>query len=351
MSNYLEVIKVAALFFPFISFLISIPFILIEYHKFGSISFLKSFIIFSFIFYMLCAYFLVILPLPERSEVLLLTTPRFQLIPFKFIYDFIKEKAFVVSLFNILLTMPFAIYIRYYFKTDLKKTILYTFLLSLFFEITQLSGLYFLYPRSYRLFDIDDLFLNTLGGLLGYLIAPLIIKYLPERVKLEKESRIKGRNISGFKRLTSLLLDLFLYMIFSSICSIILNKIDFSIMGIISLVAYYVLIPYLLGGSTLGEKYLNLRIVDNNDKNNILKLFFRKLFFIISYIVVPICLVLFLMLFNNLNLVQNVKTILIIAYIIIVIVFYSIVFIKYIFTNKSMLYEKLSGTKMTSTIK
>ena len=33
---------------------------------------------------------------------------------------------------------------------------IFSFLLSLFFEVTQLTGLYFLYPGSYRLFDVDD---------------------------------------------------------------------------------------------------------------------------------------------------------------------------------------------------
>ena len=35
-----------------------------------------------------------------------------------------------------------------YFKKDMKTTVFYTFLLSLFFELTQLSGLYFYYPQD-----------------------------------------------------------------------------------------------------------------------------------------------------------------------------------------------------------
>ena len=31
------------------------------------------------------------------------------------------------------------------------------------FELTQLSGLYFIYPRSYRLADVNDLINNTVG--------------------------------------------------------------------------------------------------------------------------------------------------------------------------------------------
>ena len=52
MSNYVDVIKIALAFFPIIAFLISVPFILIQYHKYGSISFLKALII-----YYVCLFF------------------------------------------------------------------------------------------------------------------------------------------------------------------------------------------------------------------------------------------------------------------------------------------------------
>ena len=62
--NYVEIIKYAVFLFPVIAFIMSFPFILYEYHKYGSISFLKAFIIYSLTFYLLFSYFLVILPLP-----------------------------------------------------------------------------------------------------------------------------------------------------------------------------------------------------------------------------------------------------------------------------------------------
>jgi glycopeptide antibiotics resistance protein len=46
-----------------------------------------------------------------------------------------------------------------------------TFLLSLIIESAQLTGLFFIYPGSYRLFDVDDLITNTLGGFLGTVLA------------------------------------------------------------------------------------------------------------------------------------------------------------------------------------
>ena len=49
------------------------------------------------------------------------------------------------------------------------------------FELTQLSGLYFIYPRSYRLADVNDLINNTVGGIVGYWLTPLFTFLLPTR--------------------------------------------------------------------------------------------------------------------------------------------------------------------------
>lgn len=98
-----------------------------------------------------------------------------QLVPFYFIQEIIshtsavltkpatyfyllKESAFLQVAFNVLLTVPFGIYLRYYFRRSFLQTICISFFLSLFFELTQVTGLYGIYNCAYRLFDIDDLF-------------------------------------------------------------------------------------------------------------------------------------------------------------------------------------------------
>lgn len=63
MSTYINNVYVAALLFPFLSALLSIPYAIYQYRRYGSISLWKTFLVFSFIFYLLCAYFMVILPL------------------------------------------------------------------------------------------------------------------------------------------------------------------------------------------------------------------------------------------------------------------------------------------------
>lgn len=270
--SYLYAIKTAIIIFPIIAFLLLIPYILYEYHKYGSIYYLRAGIIYSFILYLLVIFFLVILPLPTFEEALKIKGPHYNIIPFKFVIEFMNETSFVITkpstyitaltepcfyvvVFNILMTVPFGMYLRYFFKCSLKKTVLYTLLLSLFFEFTQGTGLYFIYPNPYRLCDIDDLIQNTLGGALGYFIMGAI-KFLPTRDEIDYEAKTRGLVVSGFRRITVFMLDLVIYLIFFLIAYLFVKKYTF----IISFIVYYGLIPLILQNRTLGMKFLNVKM-------------------------------------------------------------------------------------------
>ena len=68
MSVYLIPLQSALLLFPFLAAMITLPYIIIQYRKYGSILPIRVLIVYSFIFYLLCAYFLVLLPLPPMEE-------------------------------------------------------------------------------------------------------------------------------------------------------------------------------------------------------------------------------------------------------------------------------------------
>ncbi|MDD3341796.1 MAG: VanZ family protein [Bacilli bacterium] len=279
MKHFMMPIGMAFLIFPLIAILFTLPYIVYQYRKFGSILFVKTAIVYSFILYLLTTYFLVILPLPPIEEVASLTTAKVQLIPFRFVFDFFKDSGFVWNqfstyfkaitspsfynvLFNVFLTLPFAVYLRYYFGFNSFKTIVCTFLLSLFFELTQLSGLYGIYPRPYRLFDVDDLFTNTLGGCIGYLITPLFSFFLPSREEIDKAAFKKGERVSYFRRLCAFCFDLAFALFFT-----ILIPTNWMIgKYIIVIVCYFILIPYLTRGQTIGKWIVKIKIVTEEDK-------------------------------------------------------------------------------------
>ena len=358
--SYVEAIKTAIITFPFIAFLFTIPFILYNYHKYGSIHFLRVFIIYTFILYLITIYFLVILPLPTFEEVLKNTGPYINYIPFHFIVDFIHETPFVwnnpstyieaildpsfyVVIFNIVMFIPFGMYLRYYFKCSFKKTLLYSLLLSLFFELTQLTGLYFIYPNPYRLCDVDDLIQNTLGGVIGFLIMGWLDNYLPTREKIDEEARKMGESVSGLRRFTAFFLDLVLYFLLVGILS-------FFFQGHVLFLAflfYYILIPLVNRYSTIGMKFLNVKMefIRLGLLFNTLRYFFLYLY----YFALPVK---FMMLISYIRSYYNLQGITFLLYgggLLVIFLFYLIHFIL-LLKNKKMYYDKLFGVRFVSTI-
>lgn len=270
--GYIFAIKVAVFIFPILAFIFTLPYILTQYHKYGSVSLYRSVIIYSFIFYMMCIYFLVILPLPDIKDV---GNQRFiNLMPFDFVRDFMKESVlkvgdastyipamkqpcFYVVVFNVFMTMPFGIYLRYYFKCGLKKTVILSLLLSAFFEFTQYTGVYFMYPGSYRLCDIDDLIQNTTGGMLGYAVAGLAMKLLPSRDKIDRRAYERGERVSGFRRFLMFMIDMTLLLMNAAL---IFALSGFQYAYPVTFFVLYILIPLVTHGRTIGSWIVNMRM-------------------------------------------------------------------------------------------
>lgn len=289
MNSYLFPIKAAVLTFPFLAMLIAAPFLIYYYRKYGQLGKLRSLILYSFVFYLLCAYYLVILPLPSISAVAQMTGPRYELHLFQSWHNFMnqtvlqlnhpstylpamKQSVFLEPVFNIFLLFPFGIYCRYYFKFSIGKTILASFCLSLFFELTQLSGLYFIYPRPYRLFDVNDLLHNTIGGTLGFLCAPLFTFFLPTRNELDSESLEKGQRVTLLRRFVALVIDWLVINFVSTILSIFSSSLPTRLNELlsypfVSLVLqvgiYFMIFMYFWNGQTIGKKVVRIQVTED----------------------------------------------------------------------------------------
>lgn len=124
-----------------------------------------------FVLYLCCVVELVFFPLPTAEEAAGLGL-RYQLIPLHFLADYMNDSFVNVTcqlVFNVIMTVPFGMFLEYCGGFDIRKTLLVSFAFTAFIEIGQLTGLFFIFKGSYRLFDVDDLILNTLGALIGYL--------------------------------------------------------------------------------------------------------------------------------------------------------------------------------------
>lgn len=279
MNAYLLPIQTAILVFPILAFLLTIPYILHQYRTYGATLPSRILLVFSFIFYLLCCYFLVSLPLPPIEEVRAYTTPTMQLVPFASLKEIsmttsliwddpstyltaLNEPSMLQVLFNILMCIPFGVYLRYYFQFSLKKTIGFSFLLSLSFELLQLSGLLFLYPRPYRLFDVDDLITNTLGGLIGYGITPLLVHFFPSREQLDERSYRKGQQVSALRRVFAFLIDGILLFVSYIGYLIVTPTSTYDGLFYVSLITiYFFVIPFLTHGKTIGKLSVKLTLV------------------------------------------------------------------------------------------
>lgn len=288
MGVYLFPIKTAIITFPIVALIFTLPFLIYQYRKHGYINKFRSLILYSFLLYLLAAYYLIILPLPKTTDILSLQaegTQHVQLMPFNFISEFLdetsvklndpssfihifKERAFLQAAFNGILLTPLGIYLRYYFKKDLKKTILITFLVSLFFELTQLTGLYCIYNAPYRLFDVDDLILNTFSGFLGYLVAPIFTFFLPNSHTLDDDIDLDKLNVGYIRRYIAFFIDWFILGLIPNIDSNIFIEAG-------AILIYFILIVYFTNGRTIGKAFLRIKVKGENDRISFKEVFLR----------------------------------------------------------------------------
>ena len=77
---------------------------------------------------------------------------------------------------NVLLFLPFGFFVGYFTKVNkISVVFLITFIISLSIETTQLA--------IGRVFDVDDVILNVLGGILGFILYKILSKIIPEKLK------------------------------------------------------------------------------------------------------------------------------------------------------------------------
>ncbi|WP_075717470.1 VanZ family protein [Roseburia sp. 499] len=196
MEQYILAIKMGVAHFPVIATFLIIPILLFQVISTKKLNLVRVGMCFLFLFYMMCTYALIIFPLPDAATAETLSSHNIQLIPFHFIADIVRETPFEISnihtylpalfhrtilqvVLNVVMVIPFGMFLAYYFNFNTRKVALSSFLLSCFFELSQLTGLFFMFSGSYRLCDVDDLMANTLGGIIGCLLVQLCSKWLP----------------------------------------------------------------------------------------------------------------------------------------------------------------------------
>ena len=281
---YMEPIAWACLLFPIIAGLFTLPFAVANYRKYGGIAVMRVMVVYSFILYLMCVYLLTVLPLPSREAVEAMEPHPIGWIPFKDLYiaagkvglsfSNLKDAAawkqwltcddmfqFVA---NVVMLMPLGFYLHYYFRLSLRTTVLIGLGASLFFELTQLTGLYFIYPKAYRFTQMDDLIANTLGALLGWVITPLLALVLPSREEIDRISYEKGTHVTVVRRAFAALTDVLAFALLVAAgnwLAAMAPGLDSFWIGMLFWAVYFLLVPCLCKGRTAGQALLKLRTV------------------------------------------------------------------------------------------
>lgn len=226
MSNFIYDIQLGFLAFPLVALLLAVPYALYQYRRFGAISIWKTFVVFTFILYCLCAVSLIVFPLPADHSAVVESARTPQLHPFHVIEQIRETTDFSLSdrstwgpalrspvvyeaIFNVMLTVPLGAYLCYLFRCRWWMALLIGMATTLLFETSQLTGLFGLYAHPYRLFDVDDLILNTTGTMLGFWLMIPLAWALPSMDEVNEQARERGSSrVSLTRRALAAVVDL-----------------------------------------------------------------------------------------------------------------------------------------------
>jgi len=286
---YLFPISYAFLAFPFAAALFTLPFLIVQYRRHGYINKYRGFLQYLFLLYLMNALFLIILPLPATIHNEPPNVASYaQWVPFRFIEDIIretgvkpeapstywlilKERAFLQVLFNILLFVPFGLFLRYYFRVRWVACLFASFGLSLIFEITQVTGIYGIFDYPYRLFDVDDLMTNTLGGIIGFVAAEWLAVRLPRVDKLDDNLDLTTKRIGYTRRALAFFLD---WAVLLPVL-VVLGVVDFPYPLASLMIGYFIVIPYVTNGRTFGKWVVRIRLKGRGERIQMQELIVR----------------------------------------------------------------------------
>lgn len=113
--------------------------------------------------------------------------------------------------FNVVLFVPWGILARRWRGLPLWAAVVTGFLGSALIEFTQYTALFGFFPCRYRFTDPDDLLMNTAGALLGALLAPAVLWWMP-RSQLLEATRLDPRPVTLWRRWSGMLVDAALWL-------------------------------------------------------------------------------------------------------------------------------------------
>lgn len=284
-QTFLLPVTMALSVFPLVVLILMLPVAVISYRRRGRAGGWTTLVFYSFLFYLLAAVLQTVVPLPSDpagycAAQNYASTP--QLRPFYFV-QVLQERAqgdwspgsvlgygaVWSTALNVALLAPLGFFLRYLVGLRFIAATAIAAGVSLLFELTQLTGLWFVYPCAYRLFSVDDLMLNTAGAVLGWLLAGAVGRLLPA-LEPDRERRRYATRVTVSRRLFALLADAVGFVVLTGLVVGLIVLFGGPATGrgpVIAVLAavWFLLVP-VLTGSTIGKRAMLLRVERTNGR-------------------------------------------------------------------------------------
>lgn len=279
----------AIMLWPVISLILTLPILALLYHRQHRLRFLSAAASYLAVLYFVGIMAFTLYPMPDDPKAFCAAhvghyAPQLNL--FKFIGDIQHggTNGILQLAFNVVFFVPLGFILLRWARWPWWVVILAGFCTSLFIESSQLTGFWGLYPCAYRQFDVDDLLTNTLGAVVGLLIALLYGLLVPERA-LPVKSDINTKPSIVHRSVTFILDMLFVaivyfpltmalvagfykfsvpqpngeFLLFNSITcdASVLNRIAPTV-ALIAFAIFEVIIPFVHRGQTLGGMFTHM---------------------------------------------------------------------------------------------
>lgn len=208
LSGYSVNFEAAVLVWPLLSIFLSLPILFLLYKRDGWLRLPTVFIVYVCVLYIAGLVCFTIYPLPSGDSGPGITYGIEPILnPLNFIDAIASDglRAVFQLVFNIILFIPLGLMAKTLFKLDFVLTLKLSFAVTLLIETAQLTGLFGIYPYSYRYFEVDDLICNTLGGAIGWAVGYLLTRFL---LKEQRTAPDITSNPSFLRRFVALWTDL-----------------------------------------------------------------------------------------------------------------------------------------------
>ena len=121
----------------------------------------------------------------------------------------LRSEAFLQAVFNVAFFVPFGVIGIRYLRWRAPVVVGMAVVVSAGVEAVQAVGIPVLYPCAYRVADVDDVILNAFGALLGVVLAPVLLWWMPSARALSRE-RLQPRPVTVVRRWTGMVVDVLL---------------------------------------------------------------------------------------------------------------------------------------------